>query len=847
MLFCFLLIIIALFRDDVQLYDEGSLLLLLKVYTQSKGVVVLYGLCTFGSNSPKNSLLVRENSVLSQFAASFTDPERFHPVELECLNLKATTALVSDVLLSSKANTPPDNSLFNKVFEVCGGNPFYAYEIAKAIAEKRESVTDMKLALHSVRVEEVICHRFDKLNYSTQSFLKIAAVACSNGSCFTVAMLAEISDDDTLNGDEKDDSSLERNAKILLSVLERESFLGLVATAFTEETATVTSSGELTLDSLVNGHHQFRFNVSLEQSVIYNLLLDDQKQAIHHSIADYLTLRRQKVGGATSLSLYREEGYHWENALVYHSAMLCYFEAFSGDEDVPRNSENLDKAFAMYIALKESTEVLPDPLGISLDNLHNLIDETFNHDGKSKVPVEDNNESNVLAATLKLERVFQLFDGDASMLEIALSIMLEVSLQRLRRSEGSVPTQLMLENAIQMILLTKTPFLMSSRYLANLVNSVTGGVSLVETDMHFCLYGHFSQFCLRAFSAYLLNYVLSPTASTEYFNKAQCVGDQFLLMTRAGMSTYHLVQALCLNALVHSCHNNVKAMLTCVEELQSLYVFADHSRLLIKMYGSDQVIALLARVAKHSLLCGDSERSATLANACIKYTSMTSDVPTLLSCAFQLVAVLSYSDSYVDAQMLWCHFDQTMQAAKLHRKEQIPVKVLHMYSEWLSLRLMNLSGHCNSSVFGDKMELMDEVEVLMKADQMVSRFSQEVGLVLADCCLMKILSCVRENGTSDDAIESWCKACCRHLQPIVHANNNASVRELFNKATCVKIANEVAKCLADLSLSKRCLQPLRILFNSQLVLQLRNEAEHRHLQSLFEGLAGLYQILHANV
>jgi hypothetical protein len=94
---------------------------------------------------------------------------------------------------------------------------------------------------------------------------------------------------------------------------------------------------------------------------------------------------------------------------------------------------------------------------------------------------------------------------------------------------------------------------MSSKYLTHLVHSVTGGLSrLNEESMHFCLYNHFSHFCFRVFSIYLLNYASSHTLSVDSSKKAACVAMQFLQLTRGDESLVHLIQALCMNALIHT-------------------------------------------------------------------------------------------------------------------------------------------------------------------------------------------------------------------------------------------------------------------------------------------------------
>ena len=72
----------------------------------------------------------------------------------------------------------------------------------------------------------------------------------------------------------------------------------------------------------------FDFKIRLEQSTIYDLMLDDQKQALHERVATYLEMQSlQRPNGTLSSTELYEEGFHWERATGWSSAMGCYYRS----------------------------------------------------------------------------------------------------------------------------------------------------------------------------------------------------------------------------------------------------------------------------------------------------------------------------------------------------------------------------------------------------------------------------------------------------------------------------------------------------------------------------------------
>eukprot|EP01042_Synura_sphagnicola_P018053 gene18053-22820_t len=101
-----------------------------------------------------------------------------------------------------------DDELLPTIFKATGGNPVYAAELLQVCVDyivkhdlqsPKEIVPRLIELLHSSRmlkIEEVICYRFDQLSGDAQRLLKAASVACANGSSVTTDMLASLLRDD---------------------------------------------------------------------------------------------------------------------------------------------------------------------------------------------------------------------------------------------------------------------------------------------------------------------------------------------------------------------------------------------------------------------------------------------------------------------------------------------------------------------------------------------------------------------------------------------------------------------------------------------------------------------------
>ena len=140
---------------------------------------------------------------------SMPESPTLRKTELPPLCDSAIKKLLLRISTSFGLNHVGENVL-DKLFEMSGGSPLYATELAKAVCSRyisrecadntpdSETCTDGMLkiisSMRTDRIEEMVHFRFDKLTEQCQLVLKMAAVASLNGSHFTLSMLTSILD-----------------------------------------------------------------------------------------------------------------------------------------------------------------------------------------------------------------------------------------------------------------------------------------------------------------------------------------------------------------------------------------------------------------------------------------------------------------------------------------------------------------------------------------------------------------------------------------------------------------------------------------------------------------------------
>jgi stress-induced morphogen len=298
-------------RDDIQNNDAVSQYLLRKVWTETQGVCVL---CTYRTkskgamqtpgNSTPSSVSSRSTRPTSRSSAALTEfidipivefltimdeSDTFQRVSLPVLDQAASRSLLTD-LFELYNITDVDAGVYDKIYELSGGNALYATELAKGVAQKRIALLDSAAAavpsltklladIRTVRVEEIVYYRFDQLNSDWQTVLKLAAVASSNGAPFSIPMLDHLLTHDKYFRRKADDEAADLYT-IINAMLAANEFIYLK-----------NMSPWVPIVDRGNEYQEFdvemmqklfmSWNFVMEQRAIYDLLLDEQKQSLH--------------------------------------------------------------------------------------------------------------------------------------------------------------------------------------------------------------------------------------------------------------------------------------------------------------------------------------------------------------------------------------------------------------------------------------------------------------------------------------------------------------------------------------------------------------------------------------
>jgi stress-induced morphogen len=282
--------------------------LLRKVWAGLRGVSIL---CTYrpkskgalstGSSTP-TSVSSRSTRATSRSSADIKDfleipigdfltimdeSDTFQRVILHTLDKPASRALLAD-FFELYNMTDVDEGVYEKMYELSGGNALYATELAKGVVQKRAvlldtsssipSLTKLLAEMRTVRVEEIVYYRFDQLNADWQIVLKLAAAASSNGAPFSIPMLDYLIKRDKYFR-KADDEAVDLYF-IINAMLAANEFIYMKNMSPWVPIVDRGSAHE-DFDVEVMQKLFMSWNFAMEQRAIYDLLLDEQKQSLH--------------------------------------------------------------------------------------------------------------------------------------------------------------------------------------------------------------------------------------------------------------------------------------------------------------------------------------------------------------------------------------------------------------------------------------------------------------------------------------------------------------------------------------------------------------------------------------
>lgn len=193
------------------------------------------------------------------------------------------------------------------------------------------------------------------------------------------------------------------------------------------------------------GKLSFDFKIRLEQSTIYDLMLDEQKQALHERVASFLELEASQRSDtpATSTELH-EEGFHWERATGWSSAMSCYYRSAMLLDEVGAFEDSLiplSAAYRMLNAMRNEAGVTEDfqfaPASFQAIFCHGKVQEENEH-----------------IQALKKSDIVRIFGGDSTLLELGLNVLIRLAQTSFSISDSPEVTSKLYEDALQLIMLT---------------------------------------------------------------------------------------------------------------------------------------------------------------------------------------------------------------------------------------------------------------------------------------------------------------------------------------------------------------------------------------------------------
>lgn len=605
--------------DDAQFLDPASWTLLQQLWQQGQGFVVLL---SFAGKVGQDECGPLTQS-LAKTSDGFVECDRVHRIVLAPLESNAVMELVEGIF-GAEGYTIEDNSVYERMLSISGGNPLYIYELCRAIVDKASTTKRQRQSIlsrsdfgallkdfHTARVEEVIFYRFDQLTAQCQMILKMAAIACSGGSAFTVAMLqAMLADRDQLDALKVfgDDGSSRMIIKEISAILEKDEFLKISQSS--RRNSMADSQLEPNLSSLSRDlledfeddgddstgleHACFDFKIVLERETIYGLMLEDQRESLHDRVAAFLETEntfKDRETAITSADLY-EEGFHWEKAAVWGSAMTCYYrsaiklDALGAFEEA---FQRLAAAYRMLTALRKEAGILEDLETPRQFTLQDVI-------GELKVAIDNNSIDAWDAPKIfnwSREDLSRVFGADSALLDVGLNVSLRLAQSSFTLTTNATITSRLYEDALLMIMLTWSYECAIDP--AQPITSTVGYFGLQEPQVVFPI--------LSGIATMFRTHRLAD--DSQQTNEATMYR---LIMTMAESSpdyAIHRMQGMC---LLHSLHSESFNFTLCSELAASvggMYATEEHSPQLVKWYGNDRVPYTLARDATLQKLRGD--------------------------------------------------------------------------------------------------------------------------------------------------------------------------------------------------------------------------------------------------
>jgi hypothetical protein len=682
--------------DDVHLSDAYSMLLFMSLLREGRGITFLitWNLDLQRSQPEEQKLIVEENEkVFEGLKAS----EKVIEVPIVSLSFESLKAMVSGVLLKDNIIVSNDE-IFQRLAEITGGNPLYAYELAKAVVDKYKLATAAGIggehsgnntmleiidSFKAHRVEEVIFYRLDRLEPKTQMLLKLASVACASGSSkgFSLEMIATILEGnydafagnfldqlvDVFYESEETKKIMKILAVLVKSLVDSGEFLKILhdrnRSSFSSEKSIASNTTILddlmmlqpeaveedsTEDKIYEEYKDlsFDFKIGLERNMIYELMLEDQKESLHDRVATFLekknSVREYRMMLSSNDLL--EEAFHWERAKIWTNALSCYYRAALALEDLGA----FTGSYRYYAAGFRCFTNLQKAMGENLLSMLNCDDSTRMVSLMMRTP------SQGLEALISAEEcneyvlyrhaIYRVVAGDESLLIIIVRTITKFAQGAATLEKNAQITLTLYREALQLIFFTWKHRCLQDMYSSQ-VQHVISAAAVAKQQVAAAQHAHsagahgemivqdkvapsthssasvnshqlekqdFEKFGLPDMQ--LIFPVLSGIASMyrirripddEKHSKESLFYDAMVVFASQSSDHFeHQLQAMCLlHSLALESENYSEAQ-ALIGKITEVYDYDKYSALLVSIYGNDRVPYTMAMHAQLLILLG---------------------------------------------------------------------------------------------------------------------------------------------------------------------------------------------------------------------------------------------------
>jgi hypothetical protein len=312
------------------------------------------------------------------------DSERFSFGELQPMKRSSVAEFLEEYFELDENML--DSTEFENVVASSGGIPLYAIELMRSTIERQNvkknagvgQSLQLKKDTMNHRIEEVIYYRLDQLDHTVQVLLKAAAVAASRSAYFNFEIISAVfkrnDQSNNQSGSEriaapaigmfhkrassrrfegvgaavKEVESIAASVKshsfgtVLKELVQSGIFIQLLKDKKASQDADDSNSSDedsdgVLMTKLIEGC-SLEFQIPIEHTTIYNLLVDDQKSYFHEKLAWYWTSKlfayyssHQKIGEEeiplNFIDERLEEAFHWEKSYWFPNGILAYMTA----------------------------------------------------------------------------------------------------------------------------------------------------------------------------------------------------------------------------------------------------------------------------------------------------------------------------------------------------------------------------------------------------------------------------------------------------------------------------------------------------------------------------------------